>query len=104
MMKSTPHIDGRLVKVFICIALSIATLLVYCRAFDHSFVNFDDQEYVYSNPKLTLGLSAAGVRWAFTSFDCANWHPITWLSLLLDHELSGFQPRGYHVTNVLFHI
>ena len=82
----------------------MATVLVYCRAFDHPFINFADQGYVYENDKLARGLSADGVYWALTTFDCANWHPVTWLSLLLDYELSRLEPRGYHVTNILLHI
>lgn len=103
-MERKPRSNHRLVAFFICVALAMATFLVYCRAFDHQFINFDDQDYVYANQHLQLGLSAAGLRWAFTSFDCNNWHPITWLSLLADHELTYMDPRGYHVTNVLLHI
>ncbi len=93
-----------LIRIAICAGLAAATLLVYCRAFDHPFLNFDDQDYVYSNAELQRGLTARGVEWAFTTFECSNWHPLTWLSLLADYELGGYEPRGYHVTNVLLHI
>src|SRR5262249_39294445 len=89
---------------FLCVVLALATLLVYCRVFDHPFINFDDNEYVSNNQHVQRGLTAADVRWAFTSFDCANWHPLTWLSLQLDHYLYGLRPGGYHATNLMLHI
>src|SRR5207237_559979 len=91
-------------KCFTGVGLTVALVLVYCRSFDHPFVNFDDQEYVTENGHIRLGLTAAGVKWAFTSFECANWHPLTWLSLQMDYELFGVPERGfngYHVTNLL---
>jgi tetratricopeptide (TPR) repeat protein len=67
------------------------------------FVNLDDPIYVVQNPRVTSGLSAGGVGWAFTTFDSANWHPLTWLSLQLDASLWESKPLGFHLTNVLLH-
>ncbi len=67
------------------------------------FVNFDDFTYVIRNAQVKDGLSAAGVRWAFTTSRAANWHPLAWLSLQLDATLFGPGPLGFHLTNVLLH-
>jgi tetratricopeptide (TPR) repeat protein len=94
----------QLVEWSIGAALVVATLLVYCPCFDHPFVNFDDVGYVAENWHVRDGLSAGGVDWAFTTFDKANWHPLTWLSLQLDSTLyGGPKAGGFHLTNVLLH-
>jgi tetratricopeptide (TPR) repeat protein len=90
--------------LLISAALALLTLLVYCPSFDCPFVNFDDPAYVTYNPQVQAGLTADSIRWAFTTFACVNWHPLTWLSLQLDAELSGGQnASGFHRTNVLLH-
>src|SRR5436190_865564 len=91
-------------EFFISVALALATLLVYCPSFDFPFINFDDQDYVSENPHVQAGLTAASVRWAFTTFNYGNWHPLTWLSLQLDAALyGGLNAGGFHLTNVLLH-
>ncbi|HEV3146763.1 MAG TPA: tetratricopeptide repeat protein [Gemmataceae bacterium] len=67
------------------------------------FVNFDDSVYVTANGHVQDGLSVAGLRWAFTSTEALNWHPLTWVSLQIDFELFGLAPWGYHLTNLLLH-
>jgi tetratricopeptide (TPR) repeat protein len=85
-------------------ALAVLTLLVYCPSFNYPFVNIDDPDYAFQNPHVQAGLTADGTRWAFTTFDCGNWHPLTWLSLQLDCEVyGGLKPGGFHLTNVLLH-
>src|SRR5947209_3815757 len=102
-----PHRERRDV-VLQCIlgaALAVAMLLVYCRAFDHNFVNFDDNDYVAQNGWVQGGLTPAGVRYAFTALDCGNWHPLTWLSLQLDaHLYGGANAPGFHITSVALHV
>ncbi len=83
--------------------LLLAVALVFGRTVGHDFVNFDDNQYVYENPQLMHGLTAEGVAWTFTATRCNNWHPLTWLSYLLDYQLYGLKPWGYHLTNVLLH-
>jgi tetratricopeptide (TPR) repeat protein len=89
--------------------LALAALAgLACAAFipslDCGFVNYDDPVYASTNPYVEGGLNAVDVRWAFTTFDNGNWHPLTWLSLQLDATLWGVQrPRGFHLTNVLLH-
>ena len=65
-----------------------------------TFIAFDDGLYVFENPRVLQGLSAAGVRWAFTTFHAANWHPLTWLSHMLDVSSSAWTPGGHHLTSV----
>jgi tetratricopeptide (TPR) repeat protein len=92
------------VELSVGLGLAVLTLLVYCPSFDFPFVNFDDPDYVTQNPQVQAGLTADGIRWAFTTFTTGNWHPLTWLSLELDAALQGGQNAGgFHLTNVLLH-
>jgi protein O-mannosyl-transferase len=88
----------------VCAFLVLAVALVFGRTVQYGFVNFDDNKYVYENPRVTQGFSGESVAWAFSSFDACNWHPVTWLSHLLDCQLYGSQcAGGHHLTNVLLH-
>jgi tetratricopeptide (TPR) repeat protein len=92
-------------SVLIALALAAATLLVYGQTAGHSFefINADDPLYVVNNPHVKHGLTPADLRWALTTFDANNWHPLTWVSLQLDYQLYGLSARGFHLTNVLLH-
>src|SRR5437763_871941 len=68
----------------ICLALACAVLVVYAQTFHYGFVAYDDDQYVYENPMVKAGLSASGIAWALTTFFYANWHPLTWISYMLD--------------------
>src|SRR6516225_5788152 len=68
------------------------TLLTFYPALSCDFVNYDDPDYVYENPQVLQGLTAQGFTWAWSSTHAANWHPLTWLSLMLDTTLYGGQP------------
>jgi protein O-mannosyl-transferase len=70
----------------------------------HPFLNYDDNRYVIENTHVTSGLSWEGLKWAFTSYDESNWHPLTWLSHMLDCELFHLNPAGHHYTNLFLHI
>ncbi|MGB7584271.1 MAG: tetratricopeptide repeat protein [Terriglobales bacterium] len=83
--------------------LVVATLALYNPVIHHPFVNFDDDRYVTDNIHVRAGLHWETVRWAFTTFDEANWHPLTWLSHALDCQLFGLNPAGHHYVNVLVH-
>jgi tetratricopeptide (TPR) repeat protein len=87
----------------VALALLAGTFLVYARALGADFAFIDDFLYVTRNPDVIPGLTWKGLAWACTSFRESNWHPLTWLSLMLDAELYGLEARGYHVTNVLLH-
>ena len=73
----------------ICVGIGLATLTAYQSLWRCGFVNYDDGDYVYKNPMVQGGLSWAGVKWAFTTYHSGNWHPMTWLSLMLDSQLWG---------------
>ncbi|MFL6529444.1 MAG: tetratricopeptide repeat protein [Chthoniobacterales bacterium] len=85
--------------------LLLATLVwvVFGQTLQHQFVAYDDQNYVYENPIISRGLTAEGIRSAFTQPHARNWHPLTTLSHMLDCELFGLDPAGHHLTNVLLH-
>ena len=69
----------------------------------NAFVNYDDDHYVTANPMVSRGLTSDGLRWALTAREAANWHPLTWLSHMLDVELYGLDPAGHHRTSVALH-
>jgi len=87
----------------LCLLLALVTLLVYLPVRQHSFLRFDDADYVTDNGMVQSGLTWAGIKWAFTTFHSCNWHPLTWLSHMLDVQLFGAGPAGPHLVNVLFH-
>lgn len=81
----------------------LAVLLVFGQVSWHEFINFDDDLYVYDNPAVASGLSLEGLAWAFTSVSYNYWHPLTWLSHMLDAQLFGGAAGWHHFTNVLLH-
>jgi Tfp pilus assembly protein PilF len=85
------------------VALVLLTFLVYGRVAGYPFLRFDDASYVVDNPAVNAGLSAEGVRWAFTAFHSSNWHPLTWLSHMLDCQLFGLDAGKHHLVSVLLH-
>jgi tetratricopeptide (TPR) repeat protein len=89
--------------LLVSIALVAATVVAYWPVHDAGFVRFDDNYYVTDNYNVKQGLSLDGLKWAFTSFDASNWHPLTWLSHMLDVQLFGLAPARHHLVNLLFH-
>lgn len=87
----------------ICILLAVITWLVFGQTLRHDFVNVDDVDYVLKNLEVARGLTIEGIIWAFTHFHASNWHPLTWISHMLDCQLYGLNPSGHHLTNVLLH-
>jgi tetratricopeptide (TPR) repeat protein len=88
----------------VCLALALGTLILYWPVTRDDFTNFDDGAYITENPHVHAGLTWAGVVWAFKSGYADNWHPLTWISHMLDCNLYGLNPSGHHLTNLLFHI
>lgn len=88
----------------ICLILALGTFLIYFQAVQNDFVNYDDPDYVTLNPHVQDGLNLQGVAWAFTTDHAANWHPLTWISHMLDSSLFGANPAGHHLTSLLLHI
>ncbi len=97
--------SGAFPAVLLTIAIIVPTLLVYSPVIDFDFINLDDMQYVVRNPRVQGGLTGANVRWAFTTLECANWHPLTWLSLQLDRDIyRGVRPGLFHLTNLVLHL
>jgi Flp pilus assembly protein TadD len=84
-------------------ALMLLTLAVYRPVGGHRFVDYDDPSYVTKNVHVQGGLTPEGVRWALTATHAANWHPLTWLSHMLDVELFGLDPGRHHQVSLLLH-
>ena len=84
--------------------LAIITIIAFWQLNQCDFVNFDDPEYVTENVYIQSGFTMEAVRWAFTTGHAANWHPLTWMSHMLDIQFFGLNPRWHHLTNLLFHI
>ena len=92
-------------KRLIAVGLAAAVLLVFGQTARFDFIHsYDDREYVVENTHIREGVTVSGLAWAFTSFYAANWHPVTWLSHMLDVELFGMNPGGHHLTNVVLHL
>ncbi|PYL23626.1 MAG: hypothetical protein DMF37_09325, partial [Verrucomicrobia bacterium] len=95
--------QGSLTIVALCVFLAAITWLVFGQTLGHGFVDYDDPQYVYGNLEVTSGLSLHGMTWAFTHSHYNNWHPLTWLTHMLDWQLYERKPGGHHFTNVLLH-
>jgi protein O-mannosyl-transferase len=99
-----PGLHGNSLPVAgVCFGLALLVGVIYAGTAEFAFVNRDDDEYVYANPHVATGLTADNLAWAFRSSHAANWHPLTFLSHMLDVELFGLQAGRHHLTNVVFH-
>jgi Flp pilus assembly protein TadD len=85
-------------------ALVIATAVAYAPVRQFDFVQLDDPQYVTENPQVRSGLTASGLRWALTSGYAANWHPLTWISHMLDVSLFGMNAGAHHLMNLALHL
>jgi len=88
---------------FITAALVVLCLLIFGQTLQFSFINLDDNLYVYENPIVLSGPHLDSLRWALTAFHSANWHPLTWISHMIDARLFGSNSGSHHVVNVIFH-
>ena len=91
-------------NILVCLFLVMATFAVYWQVHNFDFVSFDDDDYVYENRYVQEGLTLESITWAFTTFHASNWHPLTWLSHMLDSHVYGINSGRHHLTNLLFHI
>ena len=91
-------------ETLICAALSVITLIGFWPVGHLGFILFDDHDYLTENPNVQGGITAESVRWAFTTTQASNWHPITWLSHMLDYQWFGLNASGHHWVNLGFHI
>lgn len=95
---------GAATHVLVALALAAAVLVLFGRVGHYPFNPVDDSEYVIENERVHRGLTLSNVAWAFTTFDNANWHPLTWISYMADVSLFGVNPGGHHLVNLLFHL
>ncbi len=91
-------------QLFISLMLALITLMAYWQVRNNEFINLDDNLYVTDNPHVQNGITFTGALWAFTSIHNGQWHPLTWLSHMLDCNLYGLNPNGHHMTNLLIHM
>lgn len=96
-------VDTRYKPRLIGALLLLSSALLYSGVKHHEFLDFDDAEYVTKNIHVTTGLRPENVIWAFTTFDAANWHPVTWLSHMTDCQLFGLNAGSHHLVSVALH-
>jgi len=96
--------SSRTFSILICVLLALAILAIYSQTATYGYVAYDDDQYVYKNPWVQAGLTAYNVGWAFTTFFYSNWHPLTWISYMLDFSLFGSNPGAQHLVNVALHL
>ena len=92
------------VELWIMATLALATLGIYCQVVSHQFINFDDDLYVRDNAMVNAGVTLKGITWAFTTFHSANWHPVTWLSHMIDCQLFGLSAGKHLLVSVFIHV
>jgi len=100
---ATGGLNDRRMVLGVCIFLAVIVWVVFGQTLHHEFVNFDDDYYVYENPEVAHGLTLPGIVWTFTHVYANNWHPLTWISHMLDCQFYGLNPGGHHLTNILLH-
>lgn len=91
------------INLFYVLLICSLVFLVFGQTAGFDFLEWDDKGYVRDNPRVLAGLTAQSFFWALTSFEMANWHPLTWWSYLLDLSLFGANPGAMHMVNVVFH-
>lgn len=91
-------------KALICLALMVLTTVAFWHLPENDFINYDDNLYVTENLQVQGGLSRAGLLWAMTATAAGNWHPLTWLSHMLDWQLFGAKAGGHHLTSFILHV
>ncbi len=90
-------------KFVVCVVLAGITLATYWPVCLNDFIHYDDHGYVTENTHIQDGLTWPNLGWAFGTGYAANWHPLTWISHMLDVQLFGLNPAGHHLTSLLFH-
>lgn len=105
MDNDPPGVEARWRRgiLFLHAALLVLVLGVFLPAVDNDFIGFDDPDYVTGNAMVQQGLTAQSVAWAFAATEASNWHPLTWLSHMLDAQLFGLNPAGHHLTSIVLH-
>jgi Tfp pilus assembly protein PilF len=106
-LPASSNVSGTLLEKRLALVLGVilfvATVILYSPTFSNGFVNFDDPAYVTRNAHVLNGLSWNNIVWAFRSTVEANWHPLTWISHMVDVQLFGLNPKWHHVDSALLH-
>jgi Tfp pilus assembly protein PilF len=102
--RGDPPARGFPLRAAIALALVALTVSVFAEVRHFGFLSWDDPSYVTENPQVLGGVSWQGVRWAFTTGEAANWHPLTWLSHMLDVQLFGVNGGCHHLTSLVLHV
>ncbi|MEN6583928.1 MAG: tetratricopeptide repeat protein [Armatimonadota bacterium] len=92
------------VKIMVIVLLIAATLAIYARISLFDFISVDDSSYVYQNSQVRTGLTQDNILWSLTATNSSNWHPLTWVSHMLDCQFYGLAAGGHHLTSLLIHI
>ena len=95
---------SKTLKAASCVFLIVATFCTYSQIQDHEFIDFDTDFILTDNLNVQAGLTIESFKWAFTTSHPPYWHPITWLSHMLDCQLYGLHPKGHYLTNLFLHI
>ena len=90
--------------LIVYILLIVTTLAVFLQVNQYEFINLDDPVYVTDNKNIQSGITSNAVRWAFSTTYAQFWHPLTWLSLMVDYQFHGLNAGGYHLTNLILHL
>jgi tetratricopeptide (TPR) repeat protein len=98
-----PFLTGSILNAVLGALLAVATIALYIPVVGHPFLVLDDHDYVTANSHIHEGLSWNTIRWAFSSTEAANWHPLTWLSHALDYQIFALNPAGHHCDSILIH-
>ena len=88
----------------ILLVLAVMTFGIYVQVIGHQFITLDDPTYIRENPMVNRGVTGAGLAWAFTTFHVANWHPLTWISHMIDCQFFGTNAGGHLLVNALIHV
>lgn len=97
------QIPNRTYVFLIYVVLSLATIIAFEEVRLNEFIDYDDYDYVMENPRVRAGITRESVLWALTTRHASNWHPVTWLSHMLDCQLFGVEPGWHHLINLFFH-
>jgi protein O-mannosyl-transferase len=90
--------------ILICLFLIISTFSIYARVLNYDFINFDDNVYVTENELVKKGITADAIIWSFTHFHAGYWHPLTWISHMMDCQFFGLNAGRHHLINLIFHL
>jgi Tfp pilus assembly protein PilF len=91
-------------NLLIPLGLAVVTFAIYAQVIGHQFITLDDPTYIRENPMVNRGVTLAGLAWAFTTFHATNWHPLTWISHMIDCQLFGMNPGRHLLVNALIHV